>query len=179
MEDFLSTILGLAILGAIGYGIYWAAQNDTEVKTVQDLPPSVQNAFLQMPPADQSAFFMEFNQKRKKVWIGYMALFLLGWHYLYYGKVGVQFAFWFTAGGCGVWWFIDLFRITSINRLANEVIARQALQTLAVGQAFTGGFGAPQQQQQPPQPPSLPPSQGFPEQSDPGDAGTSPEDDSN
>ena len=161
MEDALSTLLGLGILAVIGYGIYRASQKDTEVKTVQDLPPSVQKAFLQMPPEDQSSFFLEFGQKRKKMWIGYVALFLIGWHYLYYGKVGVQFAFWLTLGGFGFWWFVDLFRIQTLTRAANEVIAREAIQTLALGHAFTTGYGTPQAQ--PPPPPSPSP-QGFPEQ---------------
>ncbi len=63
MEDGFSTILGLASLGAIGYGIYRSSQKDTEVKTVQQLPPSVQKAVMQMGPDDQSAFFLEFNQR--------------------------------------------------------------------------------------------------------------------
>lgn len=36
-------------------------------------------------------------------------LFLFGTHYAYLGKWGIQFLFWFTAGGLGIWALIDLF----------------------------------------------------------------------
>jgi len=55
---------------------------------------------------------------------------------LYTRQVGLQFAFWFTLGGFGIWWLVDLFRMPSIVRGCNEQIAREALQTLALGNAF-------------------------------------------
>lgn len=39
-------------------------------------------------------------------------LFLFGTHYAYLGKWGIQFLFWFTAGGLGIWALIDLFTLS-------------------------------------------------------------------
>lgn len=52
-------------------------------------------------------------------------LFLFGTHYAYLGKWGVQFLFWFTLGGFGVWAFIDLFTISGKVARYNAEIYRQ------------------------------------------------------
>lgn len=41
----------------------------------------------------------------------YLMWFVLGSHYAYLGKFGLQILFWMTAGGVGIWAFIDLFRM--------------------------------------------------------------------
>ncbi|WP_299221861.1 TM2 domain-containing protein [uncultured Aquimarina sp.] len=38
--------------------------------------------------------------------------FLFGTHYAYLGKWGLQFLFWFTFGGLGIWSLIDLFTMS-------------------------------------------------------------------
>src|SRR4051794_25807713 len=92
-----------------------------------------------MDPSSQMAFFNEYEQKRKSVAVGYLT-WLIGFHYLYARKVGVQFAFWLTAGGFWIWYIADLFRLPAIIRSANEQIARQSLQTLSIT-----AFSMPQQ----------------------------------
>lgn len=133
-------LLALVVLAGIAFAVYQAMQaaktESGEARTINSLPPTVRHAVLQLDGASQAALFNEFERKKKKLSVAYIAWFLLGWHYLYVGKVGVQFAFWLTFGGFWVWWFLDLFRMPSIVRGANEQIARQALQTLGVGQAF-------------------------------------------
>jgi hypothetical protein len=53
-----------------------------------------------------------------------------------YGSSGMQFAFWFTFGGLGFWWFIDIFRVPGIVSDTNSTIAREIVQTLSTGSAF-------------------------------------------
>ena len=157
-------ILVVAALAFAGYRAYQASQEETsESRTIKSLPPSIQHVVAQMDTGSQNAFFNEYERKKKKKSIGWIAWLLIGWHYLYAGKVGVQFAFWFTLGGFGIWWMVDLFRIPSIMRSANELIARAAIQTLGTAAAFGSGAG-PQNIQAPPpqpQPPAVeaPPSQ--------------------
>jgi hypothetical protein len=150
----LKFILLIALIAA-AFGIYRAylasQEESKEVRTVRALPPSLQHVVGQMDPQSQAAFFNEYERKQKKVSAGYL-LWLIGFQYLYYGKVGLFFAYWFTAGGLGIWALVDLFRMPSIARAANEQMARQALQTLGIA-AFTApqwptgpGVGA----QQPP-----------------------------
>ena len=50
-------------------------------------------------------------------------LCLLGWHYLYLGKIGLQFLFWITLGGFLVWGLVDLFRLPGMVEKQNEGIA--------------------------------------------------------
>lgn len=89
-----------------------------------------------MNASTQVAFFNEYERKKKRISMGYLLWILFGFHYLYYGKVGLQFAYWLTFAGFGVWALVDLFRMPSIARSANEQMARQALQTLQIGTAF-------------------------------------------
>ena len=134
------TLLVLVALGVAGYRAYQASKEETsESRTINSLPPSIQHVVAQMDSASQNAFFNEYESKKKKKSIGWIAWFLLGWHYLYVGKVGMQFAFWFTFGGFGIWWIADLFRMPSIIGSANEQIARNAIQTLGTAAAFGAG----------------------------------------
>lgn len=91
------------------------------------LPPSVQVAMGNMNAAQQKIFKREYNAKSKSTLVAYVAWLLLGWHYLYLGKVGMQFAFWFTFGFLVVGWFIDFFRIPGMVAQYNSDIARELM----------------------------------------------------
>lgn len=135
----MKSFLFLVVVVAIGFAVFKAVQaskEDADFRQIQKLPASVQNAVGRMDVTAQGAFFNELDKKRKKISISYIAWIFFGWHYLYNGKVGIQFAYWITFGGFGIWSLVDLFRMPSIVRSANEVIARNALQTLSVGTAF-------------------------------------------
>ncbi|BDC98290.1 hypothetical protein PEPS_05710 [Persicobacter psychrovividus] len=65
--------------------------------------------------------------------MGYLFLLIIfSAHYAYNGKWGMQILFWLTAGGLGVWWLIDIFRMSSIikkyndKQLANAIISVKA-----------------------------------------------------
>jgi hypothetical protein len=131
---FLLIILGI---GYAGYRAYQASQEETrEVRTVRSLPPSVQHVVAKMDASTQVTFFNEYEKKKKKISVGYL-FWIIGFQYLYYGKAGLWFAYWFTLGGLGFWALADLVRMPSIARSANEQMARQALQTLQIGAAFS------------------------------------------
>jgi TM2 domain-containing membrane protein YozV len=136
MENFFWIIV-IAAIGMAGYQFYRSSQEESkEARTVASLPPSVQHVVAQMDGGTQAAFFNEYDRKKKRKSVGYLAWFFLGWHYLYAKKVGMQFAFWFTGGGFLIWWFVDFFRMPGIIRSVNEQMAREALQTLHIGAAF-------------------------------------------
>jgi uncharacterized membrane protein len=151
----VSKLIGFIILVAIGVAIYRAyaasQQEAKEVRTIRSLPPSVQHVVGQMDAVSQSALFNEYEQKRKKTSVGYF-LWLIGFHYIYFSKIGLFFAYWFTAAGLGIWALVDLFRMPSIARSTNEQVARQALQTLQITAFATpqlrppGSLGAHPQQ---------------------------------
>lgn len=109
---------------------------DMDVKTVNALPPSVQNVVNKMDANTQNAFLTEYNRSKKSVGFSYILWFIFGIHYAYNKKIGLQFVYWLTLGGFFIWAFIDLFRMPSIVRDANSIIAREIANTLALGNTF-------------------------------------------
>lgn len=91
------------------------------------LPASVKAALNSLDPAQQKAFKKDFNRRKKSTGTAYLAWLLLGWHYLYLGRVGMQFAFWFTGGFLVVGWIIDFFRIPGMVGRMNEDTARELM----------------------------------------------------
>ncbi|MFB9862298.1 TM2 domain-containing protein [Rufibacter immobilis] len=69
-------------------------------------------------------------QRKKSTGFAYLLWVIFGLHYAYVNRWGLQFLFWITAGGLGIWWFIDLFRIPSVVRRYNEALALQCLATI-------------------------------------------------
>lgn len=142
----LLVLLLLLVAAFVAFRVYKSSQEETsESRTIKSLPPSIQHVVGNMDRESQNAFFNEYERKKKKKSIGWIAWLILGWHYLYVAKVGLQFAFWFTAGGLGIWWLVDLFRMPSIVRAANEQIARDTIQTLGTMSSFGAATENPEQ----------------------------------
>lgn len=92
-----------------------------------NLPPVVAGSLAKLDPSAQKAFFRDFKRRRKSLAIAYVAWLLIGWHYLYTGRILLQFAFWFTFGGFLIWWIVDFFRVPGIVARVNEDIARELM----------------------------------------------------
>lgn len=65
------------------------------------------------------------QSKIKSTGTAYLMWFLLGAHYAYLGKWGVQILFWITLGGLGIWAFIDLFTMSGKVENYNQQFFRQ------------------------------------------------------
>lgn len=65
------------------------------------------------------------QSKIKSTGTAYLFWFLLGAHYAYLGKWGVQFLYWLTLGGFGFWALIDLFTMSGKVNTYNADIFRQ------------------------------------------------------
>jgi hypothetical protein len=89
-----------------------------------------------MDATTQNAFLTEYNRSKKSIGFSYFMWILLGLHYAYNKKIGLQFVFWFTLGGFGIWAFIDLFRMPQIVQGSNSSIAREIANTLSLGNTF-------------------------------------------
>ena len=85
------------------------------------LPVNI-TAQSKLDPAAQQAFELDYTARKKSLLIAYL-LCLIGWHYLYLGKFGLQFLFWITLGGFLVWGLVDLLRLPGMVRRQNEEIA--------------------------------------------------------
>ena len=112
----------------------------TETRVIRSLPPSVQHALAQMDVQSQNAFFFEYQAKQKSVVVARLLSFLLGWHYIYLRKTGMQFLYWaswfFGFWPGFIWWIVDIVRMGTKVAVANELVAREILQSLAFGNQF-------------------------------------------
>jgi hypothetical protein len=137
--EIQNLVIDAVVIGAVAFAVFKVVQNrkiDVDVRTVAQLPASLQSVVSKMKPEAQNAFFIEYRSRRRKVWLSYLAWMAFGFHYLYNRKVGVQFLFWLTGFGLLVWGLVDLFRMPSIVAEANSVIAREIVNTLSLGSTF-------------------------------------------
>lgn len=90
-------------------------------------PRSLRPMLDVLPYEAQRSLLADYRKRRKSLLFAYLAWLLLGWHYLYLRRVGLQFAFWLTLGGLLVWWLVDLFRVMPMVNRLNEDNARDLL----------------------------------------------------
>jgi len=98
------------------------------------LPAMVSNELVLLSQQQQIAFREEYERRSKSMTVCYLAWLLLGWHYAYLRKWGVQVLYWVTAGGFLIWMFIDLFRVPSLVRNYNKdvgVVVMRDLRTIS------------------------------------------------
>ncbi len=88
------------------------------------IPVSFQAVFQALPADTQALVWRDYEHRKKSVLIAYILWFFFGFHYLYLGRIGIQFIYWFTVGGFGFWALIDLFRIPGMIERKNEDILR-------------------------------------------------------
>jgi hypothetical protein len=85
-------------------------------------PPSLKELQVKIDPQMREAFARDFSRRGKKLLIAYLLL-LLGWHYLYLGKLGHQVALLIILGGFFLWRPVDLFRLPGMVARINKGIA--------------------------------------------------------
>lgn len=83
-----------------------------------------------MSKMDDDAKQFAINQfaRKSKHTFPALLLWIIGFHYAYYGKWGMQALFIFTAGGIFIWWLVDLFRLSGITARWNEATALEIAQ---------------------------------------------------
>jgi hypothetical protein len=119
-----------------------SADYDSQANLLRRLPNSVQHSISTMAPQQYALFLSDYKPRRKKTSVAYLTWFLCGLHYAYARQWLLQFFFWFTGGGFGIWWFIDLFRMPGIVRDVNGDVARQVLSDMSVAQGFAANAAA-------------------------------------
>lgn len=100
-----------------------------------ELPAVAQASFANLSEEQRLLFADEYNRHKKQVTAAYACWILLGCHYAYLGKWGLQVLLWILMLGCigWAWWLIDVFRIPDMIRMHNQdaaVAAMQAVKTL-------------------------------------------------
>ena len=101
-----------------------------------NLPAVVRNSLAELPAARQEEFLEEYRRRAKSIPPAYILWLLLGFHYIYLRKWGLQILFWLTLGGLWLWWIVDLFRMPGMVRDYNKDIATDVMRTVrALGPA--------------------------------------------
>lgn len=90
--------------------------------------PMIVKSYLRERPQDEiDAFVDEYRRRRKTILTAYLFLPLLGWHYAYLGKWGLQILCWLTLWGLGIWWLVDWIRLPFAVESRNREIAIELL----------------------------------------------------
>lgn len=92
----------------------------------KDLKPYYENLSEQ----GKKSFKKQLSRRRKSTTVAYLGWLLFGWHYAYLGKWGLQFMYWASAGGLGVWMFLDLFRTPIMVEKHNFAIAYEVMESI-------------------------------------------------
>ncbi len=97
---------------------------------VGNLPAMVRNELAKLSSQKQEEFLEEYERKEKSIFVGYILWLLLGWHYAYQKKWGIQILFWITGGGLFIWWLIDIFRVPGMINNYNKDKAIEVMRNL-------------------------------------------------
>lgn len=97
---------------------------------VDSVPPTVRTEVGALPPALQQEFSEAYERRGRSTGAAYCLCLLIGAHYAYVRRWGLQVLFWVTLFGLGIWLVVDLFRIPTMVRRYNEGVAREILLAL-------------------------------------------------
>lgn len=98
-----------------------------------ELPVVVRNELAALPAEWQQEFAEEYTRNKKSLGLAYLFLIIVFWaHYGYLKKWGLQVLFWITAGGLGIWWLIDIFRLPGLVKNYNSDLAIHVMRNLKV-----------------------------------------------
>ena len=96
------------------------------------LPSMVKAEIVKMSADKQGQFIDEFRRKSKSVGMAYLLWFIIGLHYIYLDKLGLQLFYWVTLGGFLIWMLIDLFRMPGMVRDYNRDVAMDVFRDLKI-----------------------------------------------
>lgn len=106
------------------------SQNLIPPSIMDGLPSMVRSELIKLSAQKQQQFLEEYKRKAKSVGVAYTMWLIFGSHYAYLGDWGMQLFHWFTAGGFGIWWLIDGFRIPSMVQDYNRDLSIDILRNL-------------------------------------------------
>lgn len=93
------------------------------------IPPFVLAELAKMPAVQQDQFVQEFNRKGKSPTVG-LVLAILGLHYIYLNRWGMQILFWITGGGFLIWWVVDIVRVKTLLKDGNKDVSIEIMRNM-------------------------------------------------
>jgi hypothetical protein len=130
-------IIAVVVLAIIAFKKVSDAQKDESgPSTIDKLPSTVRTTVSKLSAANQNAFFIDYDAKKKKTSTAYIAWFF--WvEYLYLGRTGAFFGklaahFLFLIPGI-VWQTVNLFKVPKMVAEYNAGVARTVIQDISIG----------------------------------------------
>jgi uncharacterized membrane protein len=96
--------------------------------TISSLSPHLQASFAKLTEEQQSYFTQEYNKKKKELVVILLLAIFFPIQLFFLNKTGLAIAFWLTAGGCGLWYLIEIFMASSRTKEYNEELAGKIMQ---------------------------------------------------
>jgi hypothetical protein len=87
------------------------------------LPRTIREELPTLPKESQEKFLQLYQKRIKKLWKAYPLCLLYGMHFVYLEETSTGIWFWFTVGGFGVWWVIELLRLPGMVKNHNSMAA--------------------------------------------------------
>ena len=96
------------------------------------LPTLVKSALSKMSPEEQMMFQEEFQRKSKST--GFMVFLAIFFpiHFFLLGKAGLGLIYWFTWGGCFIWYFVEWFLTPARVREYNDDVAFKVMTDIKI-----------------------------------------------
>lgn len=101
-------------------------------ETAKGLPSSVTTALGKMPAEEQALFEETYLKKRRNSVILLLLAIFFPIHFFFEDRVVMGILFWLTAGGCGVWWIIEIFIVWGRTKRFNEDTAKAELRDMRI-----------------------------------------------
>lgn len=99
---------------------------------MNNFPLLVTTKLNSMNNLQKEMFFDEYNRRKKSLFLAYILLLFLGWHYAYLKKWGSQILSIITLWGLLIWWIIDWFRLPILVKNYNNNIAVEIIKDFAL-----------------------------------------------
>ena len=129
MEDFLPLLVIIVLVG--GVAAYFVNKKESEGElSSKDLPPTLQRAFASFSEDDKLTYWSQYKRKKRSAVSMEILAILFPIQLFFLDKIGLALAFWFTGGGCGVWYVVEWFLTPKRVREFNEEVGLQIARDL-------------------------------------------------
>ncbi|MFA8442244.1 hypothetical protein [Yoonia sp.] len=99
---------------------------------IKSLPSSVTNALGKMPEEQQAVFEDEYQKKRRNTVLYVLLAVFLPIQFFLEGRVVTGLIFWFTLGGLGIWYVIEILTVAGRTKTHNEEEAKRLIRDMNI-----------------------------------------------
>jgi hypothetical protein len=100
----------------------------TQLQLAEELASLLGDEFAELSEGQKERCVTRYEEKRKGAVI-YLFWFF-NFHYAYVGRWKLFSVFFISLGGLGIWWLIDLFRMDTILKDGNSLVAQKIVQEI-------------------------------------------------